>query len=562
MPKRPRLSFCLSKTNGIKVRLFSTTHTKASRSDLFDYTSGRWIYNDALRHRERRRIFNVPELKRLAASSIGQKEEDVVGFEKLAEGGFNRTFLVTMRDTFRFVARIPYPVTQPKSLVIASEVATMDYLRAHDIPVPQVYGYSATADNPAETEYIFMELMPGHNLGDIWFDLTEKQRSRLLTQLVQVESRLFALRFPASGSLYYCSDLPEHTKVIVASPTTSAGRFCIGPETSLGLVYGRRSSLQVDRGPYQDTLTALTAGAKKEIAYLSQFGQPLQPFQRLRRETYNYQPQSHLDHIATLNQYLQIAPSLTPHNNPALQRPVLRHPDLQPNNIFVTNELEITALIDWQHTAILPLFLQCAIPNSIQNYGDEISESLTEPTVPANFNDLEPQEQYAQADLFRKRQLHYLYVKMTSQMNTEHYDALAHGFSTLRRRIFHHASEPWEGDNVSLKSDLITLSQKWTNINGTGGNAPPCPLVYSDAESTECFRLARAQAEADEQFRLCRDVIGAGNEGWVHVDQYEEVKARERTLRRNALDAAETDQERKEIEENWIFDDFDEDGYM
>ncbi|CDM36122.1 unnamed protein product [Penicillium roqueforti FM164] len=105
--------------------------------DLFEYTSGRWIYNDRLRHRERRRVFNVSGRKRLTALAIQQNGDDVVGFLKLAEGGFNRNFLITMRDGFRFVARIPYPVTKPKSLVVASEV------------------------HSAGTGYIFMELVQG-----------------------------------------------------------------------------------------------------------------------------------------------------------------------------------------------------------------------------------------------------------------------------------------------------------------------------------------------------------------------------------------------------------------
>lgn len=91
-----------------------------------------------MRHRERRRVFNVFELTHLAALAIQQKEVDVIGFEKLAEGGFNRSFLITMRDGYRFVARIPYPATEPKFLVVASEVATLEFLRAHDIPVPKV----------------------------------------------------------------------------------------------------------------------------------------------------------------------------------------------------------------------------------------------------------------------------------------------------------------------------------------------------------------------------------------------------------------------------------------
>ncbi len=126
----------------------------------------------------------------------------------------------------------------------------------------------------------------------------------------------------------------------------------------------------------RDSLAVLTAGATKEIAYLKKFGRALQPFQRLRREVYNYQAQSHLEHIMNLEKYLKVAPHLVSRDCPALHRPVLRHPDLQPNNIFVSNKLEIKGLIDWQHSTVLPLFLQCGIPQSLQNYGDEISESL------------------------------------------------------------------------------------------------------------------------------------------------------------------------------------------
>jgi hypothetical protein len=149
-----------------------------------------------------------------------------------------------MRDGFQLVARIPYPTIQPKHLVVASEVATMDFLRLQDIPVPKVYGYSAVADNAAGTEYIFMELIRGMNLGDTWDDMPGKDRNTVITKLVELESRLFALQFPASGSLYYTKDLHN-----VIFHTMSDGSFCIGPDTRTALWYGKRLDLQVDRGP-------------------------------------------------------------------------------------------------------------------------------------------------------------------------------------------------------------------------------------------------------------------------------------------------------------------------
>ncbi|KAI4609381.1 hypothetical protein J4E80_008631 [Alternaria sp. BMP 0032] len=433
-----------------------------------------------------------------------------------------------MRDGFQFVGRIPYPVTEPKHLVVASEVATMDFLRLHGIPVPKVYSYSATSENAAGTEYIFMEFIRGMNLGDIWFDLPEKARITVVSKLVELESKLFALEFQASGSLYYTKDLPA------------------GYDT--------------------DPTSALIAVAKKEIAYLTKFGRPLHPFQHLRREIYNYQKQSPLDHLACLEKYLRIAPHLIPHDNEALARPTLRHPDLQPNNIIVSDKLEITGLIDWQHCAILPLFLQCGIPNSLQNYGDAVSESLEVPELPPNFEDLSEREQFEQAVLLRRRQLHYYYIAKTAELNPIHYDALAHDFSVVRRKLFDHASEPWEGDNVTLKADLIYLTENWSRItapqsSARGDSKIPCPISFTEDEVTECKRLHAAQIEADEQLQACRDVVGIGPEGWVPLEQYEETRQRERKLKAAALEAAESDEERASLEEHWIFDDIDEEEY-
>src|ERR1700733_10033078 len=95
-------------------------------------------YNDSLRQAERYLRFNVQELNRLVAECINQKTEDVVLFKKLAGGGFNRAFPIAMRDAFSLAARIPYPTTDPKVFAVASEVAALDFLRSHGIPVPKV----------------------------------------------------------------------------------------------------------------------------------------------------------------------------------------------------------------------------------------------------------------------------------------------------------------------------------------------------------------------------------------------------------------------------------------
>lgn len=79
---------------------------------------------------------------------------------------------------------------------------------------------------------------------------------------------------------------------------------------------------------------ALVAAARKELAYLEQFGQPLLPFHHERRDGYQYREQSPSAHIENLKSYLAMALSLVP-RDPALGNFCICHPDLQQSNIVV-----------------------------------------------------------------------------------------------------------------------------------------------------------------------------------------------------------------------------------
>jgi hypothetical protein len=149
---------------------------------------------------------------------------------------------VTMRDGFQFVRRTLYSATKPKQLVVASEVVTIDFLQSHSIPVPETHNYSATSENAAGTEHMFMELVQGTNLGDFWLDLSREARIDVVKKLIELESRLLSLSFLTSDSLYYTTDLPSGLNR-VDIPTADficKRRFCIGPDTRLGLWHKRR----------------------------------------------------------------------------------------------------------------------------------------------------------------------------------------------------------------------------------------------------------------------------------------------------------------------------------
>ncbi|KAL5383085.1 hypothetical protein DPSP01_006067 [Paraphaeosphaeria sporulosa] len=155
---------------------------------------------------------------------------------------------------------------------------------------------------------------------------------------------------------------------------------------------------------------------------------------------------------------------------------------------------------------------------------------------------------------------------MTAKLNSTYYDALAYDFSMLRRKLFDHASCPWEGDNVTLKADLIYLMENWSSIaapelSARGDSKVSCPFSFLEDEVTECKRLHAAQIEVDEQLQACKDVVGISPEGWVPLEQYEETKQRELKLKADALEAAESEEERARLSEYWIFNDFDEEEY-
>lgn len=203
-------------------------------------------YNESRRLIERRLVFNVDELKKAAAKSVNRPTSDIQSFRKLAEGGFNRVFEISMKDGSSIIARLPYPSTLPRRLATASEVATLAFVRAHGIPVPRVLGYSVN-DNAVGAEYILMENVPGKPIGDAWFELSERERLKILLEIVKLEAKLFAINLPASGGIYYTRDLPPRTPNIEIPG--SDGGLCIGPYATLRWWFGERGDLDIDRGP-------------------------------------------------------------------------------------------------------------------------------------------------------------------------------------------------------------------------------------------------------------------------------------------------------------------------
>ncbi|KAK7695260.1 hypothetical protein QCA50_002450 [Cerrena zonata] len=534
-------------------------------NEVFNYTSGRFLVNEAYHLRERRRVFDVPGLFKTIAKAMGCETEQIIDFRKLGEGGLNRVFLITLDSGFQLVARIPYPLV-PKAYAVASEVATMDFLRSRGLPIPEVYAYSFTSNNEAETEYILMEYVKGTDLSEIWSGLKEDEIILLIDQLVKVESNLMSISFPAGGSIYYASDLKElsgNEGIPLDDQVESIAnkRFCIGPDASIQLWYGRREQLNVFRGPYKDAKSVLVTGAKKELAYLDQFGAPRAPYSRLRRECYKYEKQTPSDHVKNLGRYLRLAPSLVP-DDESLNVFCIRHPDLSDSNIRVSTDsgLKILSVLDWQHTAVLPLFLQAGMHEFIQNEEDEVSRKMVKPKLPDDFDKLPEEDRDRERELLRRRLVHYHYNLRTAVYNRIHHKGLVYPLNPFRRRIFIHATAMWEGETIKLLYALIDLVLDWEDFATDG---TPCPVVFTEEEIAAAEKLYKALADVDRNDRWLRENVGYGGETWVPAAHYEAAKAFGEEMKRRILKACAEDEETTKeayavAEANWPLDDMNE----
>lgn len=96
----------------------------------------------------------------------------------------------------------------------------------------------------------------------------------------------------------------------------------------------------------------------------------------------------------------------------------------------------------------------------------------------------------------------------------------------LRNQLYDTAARPWEGDYTPLQA--------------------------------QCLERDAKQKDADEQMHQVREAIGVDVEGWVPNDEFESAKARAEVMESEMARAADSEEERREFEELWPFQDHEE----
>ncbi|KAF8136009.1 hypothetical protein K438DRAFT_1882113 [Mycena galopus ATCC 62051] len=180
---------------------------------------------------------------------------------------------------------------------------------------------------------------------------------------------------------------------------------------------------------------------------------------------------------------------------------------------------------------------------------------MVRPSLPEKLDALDEAQQSKERELHRRRLVHYHYVKGTAGNNELHY-TVVEPIGMFRRQLFIRAGELWDGETLELKVELIRATKNWEELTGEG---LPCPVVFDPRDVRETMELDVTKRKADETLEVIQDAIGFG---WVPAERYEEVLARTKQLKKDALTAVELEEELAQVAAHWLWDDMDEKEYL
>ncbi|KAJ5194064.1 Aminoglycoside phosphotransferase [Penicillium cf. griseofulvum] len=522
--------------------------------NIYHYTSGRWLWNEKEQLSRRDVKFSLAELVKTATDATGSKS--CVEVQKLPEGNFSKVFLLTMEDGKEVIAKLPNPNAGPHYFTTASEVATMDYVRnVLNIPAPTVYAWSPSTEEIG-AEYIIMEKSRGVELSKLWDDIPGPDKLQIVQQLAEFEKALVSTQFPMYGSIYYADNLhnvhPNQMIELGRKKNTVGATFAVGPTTNRMFFDDGRNVVDAHRGPWASIEDYHVARANRELACLQTFSKFPRP-QGLFYGPGQYQPNAQRKQ-ETLQNFLKVSKFLSPKDT-EISKPVLWHPDLHGDNIFVNPDqpTEILSIIDWQAVNLSPLFLQARRPALIE-FDGPIPEGLQSIRLPDNFDELSPEEQLGAKKLRAAQSLYKLYDIQMMQDCPDIAAALKFK-NSLAGQIAGLSGSLFSDGEPIVQGMLIKLQEEWeTRV----GPSIPCPLSFT-AEDKEQQKEDEAKwASGVELMEEFLGKVGAyrGWDGWVNHNSYAHFKAQLEKCRDEFLNShSTTSEERSQWESVWPFTD-------
>lgn len=245
-------------------------------------------------------------------------------------GSFNLAFVIVFSDDVKWIARVPgsgvSSFGQLEAQRLISSIRTTTLIRScTSIPIPEVFTWELSRDNPVRVPYHLESFVAGKPLSERWtsqFSGEEPTRIKILRNLAGLMSQLHILPFDRIGSLASESNNAfQHVDAIIRM------NYDLDEMFEGGSVWGTVSLF----GPFKSTKAYLLAmlDDPKEVPKEQDW---TKAELCLLRQAIDSIPRS-LDTPQTFS---------------------LGHPDFNYQNIFTNDEGEITGLIDWDGVHTLP----------------------------------------------------------------------------------------------------------------------------------------------------------------------------------------------------------------
>ena len=252
-------------------------------------------------------------------STACQQDLACVITKEPASGSFNLVYFLTFSDGSKMVARLPGKGNDFEELdrrKMDHEYQSMQLIKARTtIPLPEVFLWRTTSIDIG-VPFALLSFMPGKQICDVWFDnnwVSEAKRLKILDQIAEQMSKLHKLRFDGGVGAPLFDDRGEV--------------ICVGPR------YDYLSSIESTVA--WDVIQ--TSGPWPSIDYY-------------RSERFEEAERDYPLDADTL--VLRLAAESTPSYMDGKGKTYIAHPDLAWHNIFVDDDANVTAFIDWDCLAI------------------------------------------------------------------------------------------------------------------------------------------------------------------------------------------------------------------
>ncbi|KAI9693396.1 MAG: hypothetical protein M1820_009325 [Bogoriella megaspora] len=530
-----------------------------TEADLFRYTRGRFT-NDEKRNLAIRSVdFDMNQLARIAASSIGA--EECVTIEKCVDGMYNKAYILTMDNGKEVIAKVPNLNAGEPHFTTASEVATMDFMRnVLNTPVPEVYSWSSRADdNPVGIEYIIMEKARGIPLVVVWDDLPAAAKAKILAAVSKIHKSWLSLTFSRYGALYYSHDVDEPSSDCLY--INDKGERINNPRFSIGRASGRswvdvgRARVSYDRGPWQSATEYCRAAARRELNALQSITkEPKQLFMICGPKLYSPSPGKKK---AAIEAYEKIVDWLIP-TDATITAGQLWHNDMHDENIFVDPEdvTKITAIIDWQSVDIAPLFDHHPDPAFLAYQTLELEEVEMPPRP--NLTGLSREESRRVTDEYEAKVLFVIWRDLVKRRNPvlqrsiSFRNSVAYGLIFTISRIF-------EYGEAHFWNLVLELRDSWSTLSAVEESEEPIPFPL-DLSGAQVEQIQEDYASAANGIRVMEEIKSGIGEMWsekgiVDPEHYGEAMEVLRDYKGALLhNMVHTEEDRAEFNRYWPFD--------